>query len=518
MCGIQAIRHDSVGSKVSYKQQTCSCDERGEKLDKRMSAHYERIINLPNIAFFVSACFVVPGDSEGQPILVYYDSVETTKSNGFIPLTSLSIDEDKTNPDELCFKLTSSGSSRTWFLRAPSRAQKRKWIALLTRVSEGETMATEDTKLQVDGPTTSANTLNHNLSPKQFVDRLAAGGDKSVTASSSSPPPPSVEPEPEPEPVSQPQVRIVDGKPYRVRKVKRGSVMIIEDDEDEINVIQLKADSTVPAASAAVVPAAASSSSSSSASSSGATDSSSWPPPPPPGPPPPDAAAPPTVVTSPQVSVLSPASFNESPPTSAPTPVPKVQQTQPKPVMKILDDEDDANDDNGLKYPNEDDMNAAEVASAFARCQQGCDMFKVPRSSFAKIERKRFYLLEVAKSPKAQRLVAEATKEMKQKDAKKVPYYESIKSGYLLHWDSTKAFVYESFVWLDPAASTSTWNLFFGQKHGLFTKKKLKDNFAVLEGQSFTIETPKRSFDLIVEHRQDFIKWRLALEELHKKR
>jgi hypothetical protein len=455
-------------------------------------------------------------DHNGAPMLAYYSSVETTKVNGTIPLTSIEIDDDKGSSDELCFKLTSSGSSRTFFLRAPSKAQKRKWIAILTRVSAGETMATEDVKPSIQQRVadnvsgavspSSAGTIPSHMSAEQYVasvsgvkvEQKAHGNGNESGAALQANPAVLVESD---------TVRVKDGVAYRKRKVKRGSTVMGQGgDSDE------EAGNGTPAASGD--PSNAAAASSASPSSPAASSSSSYP-------------------------TLSPAAFPESPPLATATPVPRGAETStPTPARNTaqtaaaLEAEAPKQSKRGsvatpasakpagssepeFKYPSEDEVSAAEKQNAFARAQQGCDCFKVPTSSFASIERKRFYLWSVKTHPKAKSLIEEACKEMKQKDPKKLPYYEGIKDGYLLHWESTKAFVYESFFWLDNSpSSTESWTLHFGQKHGMFSKKKLKENFTALEGQSFTIETPKRTFDLIVENRQDFIQWKTALQNI----
>ena len=54
------------------------------------------------------------------------------------------------------------------------------------------------------------------------------------------------------------------------------------------------------------------------------------------------------------------------------------------------------------------------------------------------------------------------------------------------------------------------------QGHGLFTKKKLKPEFndPAAQRRSFTIVTPKRTFDLIVDSKIEFGYWKTALEHI----
>lgn len=167
----------------------------------------------------------------------------------------------------------------------------------------------------------------------------------------------------------------------------------------------------------------------------------------------------------------------------------------------------------------------AALAESLAFVAAGTEVYKVPQGSFASVEKKRFYLLAVGSNAMANELLASARKEMKGKSSKKVAYYDSIRSGFLLHWDSSKAHAYESFVWLDPRAPRSVeegqgWAVFWGQSAGLFAKKKLKSEFstAVVQRRSFTVLTKERSIDLIVDNIDAFQHWKNVLVALDAQR
>ena len=422
-----------------------------------------------NTSYKTRFCRIEPSPTKA-PLLVYYANVETTPRNGEIPLTGVVIEDDKSNGDELSFKLTVAGKdARSYFLRAPSKAQKRKWMNLLKRVSEGETMATEDPRVAAAAAQAAAEQAaaasSHGRSAAMAAGGAAAAGGAGAGAAAGGAPAAPVQTRTDP----------TTGKVYKKRVVKRAAVnpdLGTSPPEGGAGAAYLLGGAAVGGAAVAASPS--------------------------PGP------------------VGSPANFSESPPPKSPTPNPHhaganghgehhphangaastvaasaASSEEHKHAGGPHDDEEEVVDDpvaaavaHHARHNSESDSGgsaqwgrpyasgsvgedgkptASEIALAFERAGNGSDMFKIPTGSFASVEKKRFYLLDVATHARASKLLAESIAEMKKKDKTKVVYYESIKSGWLLHWESSKAFAYESFVWLDPKAPRTEWNLHFGQ-------------------------------------------------------
>jgi len=166
----------------------------------------------------------------------------------------------------------------------------------------------------------------------------------------------------------------------------------------------------------------------------------------------------------------------------------------------------------------EEDAEPPPMSESLQVVSRGCAVFKVPTGTFASVERKQFFLLTVL-SPKAQELLASARKEMKGKAAKEA-YYASINSGVLLHWESSKAVVHDTFVWLSPRAPRTEWSVHWGQSAGQFKEKKLKSDLSSASSvkRSFTIQTPKRTLDLIVDSREDFKHWKNVIASIDAQR
>ena len=441
----------------------------------------------------------------GQASLVYYSTVEITPRNGEIALQNITIEDDPAG-DELSFKISVAGTSRSYCLRAPSKAQKRRWCSILQRVAAGETIATEDPKPPVSPVSPSGVVV--------AVPAAAAAAAPSQPASSTAAPKASASASPaaaaSPPAASGSSggasgaaaggaaavaVTGKDGKMYKRRIIKKKGAKG-EEGADDREVSVTHSEENLPAQKVSFAP-------------------------------------------EPAASPMSPPSFAESvAPAASPSPPANGNGHARSPSSSARDNAVPAAA--GLRVDAGAGASSGSAASpssahsgslsgqpsqsdivlSLLRAATGSLMYKLPTGAFASAEKKKFYLLDVATNPKASRLLAEARVEMKGKDKAKVAYYDGIASGYLLHWDSAKAFTYESFVWLDPAAPRTAWNLHWGQTHGLFTKKKLKPELCDEDARkrSVTIVTPKRTFDLIGTSAEEFEHWRVALNSIDAKR
>ena len=393
----------------------------------------------------------------GLASLVYYSTVEITPRNGEIALQNITIEDDPAG-DELSFRISVAGTSRSYCLRAPSKAQKRRWCSILQRVAAGETVATEDPK----SPAPAVSPTGVVVAVPAAAAAAAAPSQPAPSSSSSSAAAaaPKAAPSASPAAVASPPglaasgssgggaaaggaaavaVTGKDGKMYKRRIIKKKGAKG-EEGADDREVSVTHSEETLPLQTAV-------------------------------------AAAP-----APAASPVSPPSFAESPmPAASPSPpansngngharspsssardnaVPAAAGLRVDAGAGAAASPSSAHSGSLSGQPSQSD-----IVLSLLRAATGSLMYKLPTGAFASVEKKKFYLLDVATNPKASRLLAEARVEMKGKDKAKVAYYDAIASGYLLHWDSSKAFTYESFVWLDPRAPRTAWSLHWGQTH-----------------------------------------------------